>query len=125
MPARSRIDSMAAKPASANSALTASAWSYPCSTSSAPPAPSRGDAQRGFARVGCDDVRLAPFARQCDRNRARTGAEIEDAGGAVVRKVGERALDEHFGFGTRDHHVGRHDERQSPELAQAREIGNR
>ncbi len=88
MPARSRAAPTSAKPASRNNSPTASAWSWPCSSSNQPPA-------REMRRRRCDNRAYRVQAVASGRQRLRrlvtqiAFGEMRIAGGDIRRVAGD------------------------------------
>ena len=69
--------------------------------------------------------RTRPFARERERDRARSGPEIEHAQCAIPRQTRERALDQRFRFRSRDQHGRRDAKLHAPEFAPSGQVGDR
>ena len=74
-------------------------------------------------------IAFGQFAEQRQQQRARAGADIEDAqrlhAPAAMHDKVERGLDHGLGFRPRHQNVGRHDERQAPEFLAAENARHR
>ncbi len=68
---------------------------------------------------------LRPRGGDRQRHRTRTGAEVEHASLAIVRQASDRELDQQFGLGTRNQHIGRDLQIEPVEFAPSDQVGDR
>ena len=83
------------------------------------------DLECGRGVVGGDDLGVGPLVRDCKRDGAGAGADVEDGGSEDVAEKLEAALDDALGLGPWDQDTGIDDQRQPPEAPLAEDVGER